>query len=242
MMLRRFWSAVRSRAVLATGSVLLVLLGATAARAHESIEAVRYNEVDLQTEVMREVQNDQMFASLYAELQEANPAELQNALNKIAQEAHKIAGEFKSVKVRTGYNQTYPVYDRDNKLVAWRGRTELRLESKDFPSMAKLIARLQPSMQLGGISFGVSPELRKKTEEELMKEAVASFRQRAQVLTEALEGKRYRLRKLSIQTSDGAPPRPMMTMRAAKAESYEPVLEGGTSQVNVGAVGTIEIE
>ena len=246
MLLRYLFSGVRLRAALIIAATMLVaaLLGTTTAYAAEGFDAVRYNEIDLQTEITRDVQNDQIVASMYAELQETNPAALQNALNKIAAEAHKAAGGFGSVKVRTGSNQTYPVYDRNNKLIAWRGRSELRIESKDFPAVAKLIAQLQSSMQLGGVSFAVSPELRRQTEQEMLREAVQSFRERADILTQALGGKAYRLRKLSVQTSASVPPRPMMTMRAAKAdmESYEPVLEGGTSQVNVGAVGTIEVE
>lgn len=246
MLLRYFVSGARLRAalVIAVAMFFAALLGTTTAHAHNDDDRVRFNQVDLQTEVMSEVENDLIVASLAAELQETNPATLQNALNKIVGEAHKVAGEFKTVKVRTGHNQTYPVYDRNNKLVAWRGRSELRLESNDFSAVAQLISKLQSSMQLGGVSFSVSPELRRQTEEKLLQEAVQSFRQRADLLTQTLGGKIYRLRTLSVQTSSSVPPRPMMTMRAAKAdmESYAPVLEGGTSQVNVGAVGTIEVE
>ena len=246
MLLRYLVSGARLRAVLVIVATMLIaaFLGTTTAYAGEGVDAIRYNEVDLQTEIMREVENDQIVASVYAELQETNPAALQNALNKISAEARKVSTGFGTVKVRTGSNQTYPVYDRNNKLIAWRGRSEMRIESKDFPAVAKLIAQLQSSMQLGGVSFAVSPELRRQTEQEMLKEAVQSFRERADVLTQALGGKSYRLRKLSVQTSANVQPRPMATMRAAKAdmESYEPVLEGGTSQVNVGAVGTIEVE
>ncbi len=237
---RRAWLAGR-----AAGWWLALLAMAPVAHAQAPLEAARYNEVDLQAEVTREVRNDQLNATMYAEMQHAGAAELQNALNRIAADALKAAADFKGVKVQTGYIQTYPVYDRANKLSAWRGRTELRLESRDFAAAAGLIGRLQASMQLGGVAFSVSPELRRQTERELMQEVVQAFRERADVLTQALGGKGYRLRKLSVQTAEGAPPpRPMMTMRAAKAdmESVPPSFEGGTSQVNVGAVGTIEVE
>lgn len=207
--------------------------------------AVRYNEVELQAEVMREVENDQLMATMFAELQETNPAALQQALNRIGAQAHRIAESFlsKDLKVRTGRNQTYPVYDRNNQLTGWRGRTEVRIESRDFVAAGKLIGQLQQHMQVGNVSFSVSPELKRATEQELITEVVQAFRDRAALLTRALDGKAYRLRRLSVQTSGGMPPPRPMTMRAASAdmEAMAPVLEGGTSQVNVGAVGMIEI-
>lgn len=222
----------------------LWVMASPGVHAQAPLEAVRYNEVDLQAEVAREVQNDQLSATMYAEMQHAGAAELQSALNRITADALKIAADFQDVKVRTGYIQTYPVYDRANKLSAWRGRTELRMETRDFAAAAKLIGRLQTSMQLGGVAFSVSPELRRRTERELMQEVVQAFRDRADVLTQALGGKSYRLRKLSVQTAEGVPPPRPMAMRAAKAdmESVPPSFEGGTSQINVGAVGTIELE
>lgn len=244
MLLRRFCTARRLRAALVIGAALMpaAFLGATSAQAHDSA-AMLYNQVDLNTQVMREVENDLIRASLYAELQNADPAALQNELNRIAAAAHAAAREFDSVKASTGHNRTYPVYDRSNRLIAWRGRSELRLESKDFAAVAKLIGRLQSTMQLGNVSFSISPELQRKTEQEMLQEAVDSFRERAGLLTRALGGKSYRLRKMSVHTSGGAPV-PMMAVRSAKAadaESYAPVLEGGTSHVNVGANGTIEV-
>lgn len=245
MLLRRLCNAVpvRVRAALVIGATLFAaaLFGAHTAYAHET--APRYNQVDLQTQVMREVDNDLIRATMYAERQESDPAALQNALNKIAAEAHAAARDFTTVKTTTGRNNTYPVYDRNNRLIAWRGRSEVRLESKDFPAVAKLIARLQSSMQLGNVSFSVSPELRRQVEQEMLQEAVDSFRERAGILTRALGGKSYRLRQLSVHTSGGSPVQPMMA-RAAKAdaaESYAPVLEGGTSHINVGATGSIEV-
>jgi predicted secreted protein len=160
--------------------LLLALAGAvcaTAAFAQPPIEP-RFNQVDLQAEVAREVQNDLMNASLYVEAGDPSAAKVADQLNRVSAEALKTAGEFKAVRARSGYTQTYPVYDRANKLSGWRGRSEIRLESKDVQAMAGLIGRLQSTMQLGGVSFTVSPELRRQTENDLITDAVAAFRAR----------------------------------------------------------------
>ncbi len=220
-------------------------LGAAAAFAQAPAEPVRFNQVDLQAEVSREVQNDLMNASVYAEGSDPSAPKVADQLNRLAAEALKAAGEYKTVKARSGHAQTYPVYDRANKLTGWRGRTEVRLESKDVQAMATLIGRLQSTMQLGGISFTVSPELRRQTENELITDGVAAFRARADIATKALGGRSYKIRRIGLNTGGFGPgPRPMAAARMAPqaAEVAPPVFEAGTSMVNVVAAGTIEVE
>ena len=219
----------------------LMLACASVAFAHE--QAPRYNQVDLQVDVSREVQNDLMNATMYSELNESNAAQLTQKLNRIGNDALALAKQHKTVKVRTGYNQTYPVYDRNSKLVGWRGRTEVRLEGKDFAAVSDAIGALQSNMQLGGVSFSVSPELRRDTQNDLMKEVVNAFRARADILRQALGAKSYKLRSLAVNTDGGGGPRPvMMNMRAEKAADMAPNFEAGTSDIQVSANGGIELE
>jgi predicted secreted protein len=192
------------------------------------------------------VQNDLMNASLYAEATDPSAAKVADQLNRITAEALKTAGAFKAVRARSGYTHAYPVYDRANKLTGWRGRTEIRLESKDSQAMATLIGRLQSTMLLGGVSFTVSPELRREAENELINDAVAAFRARADIAAKAIGGRTYRIRRIGLNTGAFAPvPRPMAAPRAMAAQAAEvapPVFEAGTSVVNVAASGTVEVE
>jgi predicted secreted protein len=230
------------RPLLALGAVL----AAFAAAAQPQLEPPRYNQVDLQAEVSREVQNDLMTAGLYAEANDASAARVADQLNRSTADALKIAGEFKSVKTRSGFTNTFPVYDRAGKLTGWRGRSEIRLESKDFAAMANLIGKLQSSMQLGNVGFTVSPELRRQTENELITEAVAAFRSRAEIAAKAIGGKSYKIRRIGINTGGMFPgPRPMMAERAVAAAApavAPPAFEGGTSMVQVTANGSVEVE
>ncbi len=205
----------------------------------------RFNQVDLQAEVSREVLNDLMTATLVAEATDPSAAQVASQLNRVTAEALKAAAEFKTVKTRSGFTNTFPMYDRANKLTGWRGRAEIRLESKDFAAMSTLIGRLQSSMQLGGIAFTVSPELKAQSENELIAEAVAAFRSRADIATRALGGRGYKIRRLGLNTGGFTPgPRPMMADRAVAASSPvpPPAFEGGTSMVRVSANGTVEVE
>lgn len=203
-------------------------------------------QVELAAEASREVANDLMTATMVVEANDANPAALAGLLNGTRADALRTAAAFGEVRARTGGSQTYPVYDRANRQTGWRGRAAVRLESRDFQQMAQLVGRLQATMQLGGVAFAVSPELRRRTESALIEEAVAALRVRADIAAKALGARGYRIKRLAI-SSAGAypPPRPMTRMAASVADAAPPpppVFEGGTSQVQVAVQGTVEVE
>ena len=204
----------------------------------------KYNSVELQAEAHREVSNDTLNAVLFAELNDADAGKLASALNRKVNEALEAAAQFKAVRVRSGNNQTYPVYDRQQRLTGWRGRAELRLESGDFQAAAALIGKLQAGMQLGQILFSASRDLRKKAEDELIAEAIRAFRARADIARTAIGGRSYRIRRMTINTGGGfVPPRPFVARAVASAEAVPPPqLEGGASQITVSVSGTIEVE
>jgi predicted secreted protein len=224
--------------------LLAAALAAPLALAQSVTPAGAGPQVEISAQASREVANDLMTATVYVEASDPAAASVAATLNRVTADALKTAAQFPSVKARSGGNQTYPVYDRNNRQSGWRGRAEVRLESKDFQAMSELVGRLQSSMQLANIGFGVSPELKRQTENDLITEAVAAFRARADIATRALGGAQFRIRNLALNTGGQFPgPRPMARMSAAEAApAPPPVFEGGTSQVQVGASGTIEVQ
>jgi predicted secreted protein len=205
--------------------------------------APRYNTIELQADTQREVANDTLSASLFVELNDANPAALANAINKAVNEALRVTGDYKSVRVRSGNNQSYPVYAKGNVLQGWRGRAEIRIESKDFETASGLIGKLQAGMQLGSLGFSVSPEARRLAENELIAEAIGAFKARAEIVRGALAGRGYKILHLNVNSGSSAPPRfPMARALAAGApEVAAPSLEGGVSQVTVTVGGAVEV-
>lgn len=223
---------------------LLLLLGTPLALA-QALEP-RFNQVDLQAEASREVQNDLMTAIVFVEANDVNPTTLGATLTKTLNDALKVAQQFPGTKTRSGATQTYPQSDRAGKITGWRGRAELRMEGKDFKEIGTLVGRLQSSMQLGGIGFAVSPEARRVVENELIVEAVAAFRARGDIVRQALTGRSVKVRRMAVNTGmSGGQPRPMMAGRGAEmsaASAPTPQFEGGTTQVQVSVNGTVEIE
>jgi predicted secreted protein len=204
----------------------------------------RWNQVELQAEAAREVQNDTVYATLFTEITDPDPAKA-SQVNRAIGDALKTASAYRTVKARSGGNMTYPIYDKGQKLTGWRSRAEIRLESQDFEAAATLIGKLQSELQLAGLSFGVSRELRRKTEDELIRDAVAAFKARAEVATSALGGRSYRIERVALNAF--GMPAPIVAMRApsmadAAVAAAPPPLQGGTSTVQVQASGTIELE
>ena len=225
---------------------LIVAAGcALAALASTAAEpAPRYNSVELQAEAQREVQNDLLNATLFVELNDTSPSALANAVNKSVNDALRIAKEYKNVRVRSGNNQTYPVYAKAGVPQGWRGRAEIRIESRDFEAASALIGELQMNMQLGNLNFSVSPEARRSVENELINEAIAAFKARAEIVKTALAGRGYKLQRLNVANGYNAPqPRFAVAARmvAAAPEVAAPNMEAGVSVVTVNASGAIEI-
>lgn len=202
----------------------------------------RYNVVELRAEAQREVQNDLMSAVLYVEMNDASPAALANAINKSVNNALQVAKGYPAVKARSRGNQAYPVYSRSNVLQGWRGRAEIRIESRDFEAASALVGKLQSTMQLANLNFSVSPESRKTAEDALVVEAINAFKARADVARTALGGRDYRVIRISIANGYSGPqPRFAAARVAAAPEVTAPSFEAGTSQVTVTASGAVEV-
>jgi len=222
---------------------LLLLLLTLSANVSAHDEAPQFNVVSLQAEASREVHNDLMKAVLAVEMEDRDPAKLADTVNRAMQDGLKTAAEFKTVQVRSGNYQTYPVYDK-TRFSHWRARHELRLESRDFAAAASLIGKLQGAMQLAGMDFKVSSDTRRKVENELIAEALAAFNQRAEIVRAALKAGAYRLKEMNIGTA-GSGVRPVFALsRAMKtAEAVAPpAMEAGTSEVSVNVSGSIKLE
>lgn len=226
-------------------ATLLILSGVSTLSMAE--DKVQYNMVNFQAEATRRVSNDEMHAILFIEKSHKQPAELSNQINQLMNQAVSIAKKYPQVKLETGSQTTYPVYDNDSrKLKEWRGRAEVNLESTDFKAASQLINELQQTFQTQSINFTVSDAQRKKIENELITEATKNFQQRAQILTQAWNKTGYNLVNFNINTSNSYPQPMMMRTNVAKFASAEAGdaqnMAAGESKVTVNANGAIQFK
>lgn len=222
-------------------AALLALAALPVAQAEEP----RYNQISLRAEASREVPHDRMHVTLLREEQHSDPAQLAARITASLNRALERARQEPKVSVSLGARHSQPVYEeKGRRIVAWRERAELRLESADFAALARLSAALQEELQVAGLQFSLSADSRHRHEDALLREAVAAFRQRASLLTEALGGQSYRLVRLDLNGGTSRPP--LLHAMAARemslaADMPVPQIEAGNSELRVSADGVIEV-
>ena len=203
------------------------------------------NRIDFQTEVNQVLPNDLMRATLSIELSDKNPGQLARALTQAMNESLAKGRSFNTVKLASGNQQSWPIYNDKQRLESWRGRAELTLESKDFKAAGELLSQLQDKLQLQGLNFVVSEESRLAAEKKLTTEAIAAFREKADTVRQAWGAKGYSLVQMNLGSSGGGggyprPPMVMMMRRADAAAAAE--MAGGESRVSVSVSGSIELK
>ena len=231
---------------LTLSSLILASALTTPAFAQQN-EQLNYNLVNIQAEVARKVSNDEMHAVLYIEKSNKQPAELAVQITQLMNQAMASAKKYPQVKVETGSQTTYPIYDNDSrKLKEWRGRAEIQIESTDFKAASQLVSELQQNFQTQSINFSVSDAQRKKVENELMVEASKNFQQRALTLSQAWNKSGYNLVNLNLNTNNSYPQPIMMRASMAKFSGAEAAdaqdVAAGESKITVNANGTIQFK
>ncbi|AQY64323.1 SIMPL domain-containing protein [Pseudomonas veronii] len=230
---------IRNAAALTLSASTLASLPAVAA------DELHYNQIALRAEVSQEVARDKMIVTLYTESQNADPAKLAADITTTMNQALGQAREVKAVTLRQGSRNSYPIYDNKNqKITGWRERAELRLESGDFPALSKLTGELLNTLKMQNMEFAIADTTRRSSEDALLKDAVSAFKARAQLATDALGGKGYKIVNLNFNTNGYPQPyaRGGMMMKAAMMDSAPtPEVEAGTSQVSMSADGVIEV-
>lgn len=228
-------------------SAVVLTLMALLSSAPSLAQTPEHRIISLQADTSREVQNDQMQATLYAELNNSNPTVLAKQTAQIMNHAMGLAKNYSTIRVSNGAQNTYPIYSDKNKLTGWRSRAEIQLKTSDFKAGSELIAQLQSNMQLEGVNFSVSSEQRMRVENELLTEVSNIFRERSTQLQRAWGATKYELVNLNINSSSDEPRPYAMMMRSAKFEvSSDAVsaqtMQSGNSRVRVSANGSIQLQ
>ena len=204
----------------------------------------RYNQVSLRAEVQKAVSHDTLQVRLYAEDQDKDAGKLAGRITARLNKALDVARQTEGVSVSSGNRSSQPVYDeKGEKIVAWRERGDILLESTDFASLSTLTGQLLGELNLDDMQFSLSPENRRSTEDELIREAIEAFKARADIATRSLGGTDYKIVNLNLNSQFMQPPiyRGAKVAMMADAESAIPSVEGGQADVTVSADGIIEV-
>lgn len=218
--------------------LLLVALSANAAESKPSGTLIDFN-----AQAQRNAPNDLGQAMLYVEANGPQTAELAKRVNQVIAAALATSKAHTNVKVKSGGNQTYPIYGKNSRTIeGWRMRSELLLESLDAAALSELVGKLQATLVVGSLSFSPAPETLRRVDDEAAMDAIAVFQTKAARYATALK-KQYRIVSMNIG-SNGVSPAPTpryATMKSASYAAESMPVEAGDSQVIVTVSGQIEL-
>ena len=186
------------------------------------------------------VPNDRLHAWLRVEVD--NPSAAAAAADVNAR-VTRILAKLKSLpdaqSSTSGYT-TQQIVEK-GKPTRWRVVQTIKVEGSDFGAIGEMAGRLQAEdgAALSGLSFAVSEELRRRTQDAITQQAIAAWRTRAQAAAQGFGAPGWRPGRVSIQAGDGPRPYPMMA-RAEMQMSAAPApvpLEAGSTDVTVSVTG-----
>jgi predicted secreted protein len=207
--------------------------------AHEHND--HYDRVHLSANAQTRIENDTVIATLYAQEDGSDSAQLADLVNKRINKAIELVIQHNEIKLQTNNYSTTPVYN-NNKITGWRVRQSIRLESQDMRLISEVVGNLQETLALQGINFAVSPDLKNRTDDILISEALKVFEQRAKNITQQLRRKNYKIVDIKVSTSANPYLRRNYEAVAMASKVAAPSIEGGEQTIQVNISGEIELE
>lgn len=189
--------------------------------------------LNLDASAWREVTQDRVIVTLYAERESPEPATSQAQVSALLGPVLARLKTMPGIEVQTSGYRTDPVWQQ-SRVVGWRTRGTLQLSAAPAESFNRLVGELSQTLGVQSVAYDLSREARMAVEQELIAQAVQAFRAKAEAAAQALGYRSYELREISIGGSGPAHPVPMpraMMARAAGADEAAPLpgAEGRTT-------------
>ncbi len=231
-------------------------LGIVAAAATMSARAepLNYNVIEFAESASAEVSRDTMTIRLTVNEEGKERAEINRAFVRKYNALNQRIEANRAFKSELINRNAYPRYQYKNgkqTQIGWQETAQIKVESKDFAALNRLIAEAQNEASLSNTSFSVSKQKREEVIDEVSKAALKRFKDRANTLVRALGFSGYKIVHLNLgqignqqMVEYGAPaPAPMMA-RAMKADSAGEVTEApnpGTEEISITVNGSIQM-
>ncbi len=223
-------------------TLLTIVLLVLSAQAFSDDAASHYDRIQLSASAQQQVDNDILIVQMYAEQEGSDPSLLADGVNRKIRKAVDRLKVHDDIKLQTSAYSTQPVY-HNNKIKRWRVRQSLTLRSANMTRLSALLAELQQTLALQSMQFVVSPQSRERTNDALIRKALAAFEARARLVSEQLGRKHYRIVDMNINTSGGGRPYPVMARAVMMdAAAAAPAVEAGEQTLQVTVSGRIELQ
>lgn len=169
-------------------------------------------------------------------------AQLKQALDAALAEAKKAVRPGQ-LEVQTGNFTLGPRYTSKGSISGWQGRAELIVEGRDMQAIGQLSGRIA-TLTIHRVGYGLSRELREKSEGEVAAQAIARYRAKAADYAKQFGYSGYAIREITVSGSEQLPgPRPvLMQARSVSAASDDALpVEPGKGTVTVNVSGTVQM-
>lgn len=228
-----------------------VLLSAAALAAAEPLN---YNIVNFSETASAQVARDTMYATFHIRAEGGDRAAVnRNFVAKLNRFTRRIEGG-KVFKSEQFNRNAYPHYQyKPNKppvVIGWEESAYIKVESRDFAALNRLIAESQNDAEVRNTTFGVSQERRRETINQVSKAALLRFKGRAAELGAVLGSPNYKIVSLDLKNSAEAggfgerfnfAAAPMMVRaKGEEAGMVADTPDSGMEEIHVTVQGTIQ--
>jgi predicted secreted protein len=165
---------------------------------------------------------------------------LKQALDAALAEARKSAKPGQ-VDVQAGNFSIHPRYNAKGAITGWMGTAEMAVEGRDIAGIAQLAGRI-PTMTIARVGYALSKQAREKVEAEVVAQAIARYRAKAEATAKEFGYTGYAIREVNV-TTDEPHPMPMAMMRRAAMDAAQEALptEPGRGTVSATVSGSVQM-
>ncbi|MCO5106879.1 MAG: SIMPL domain-containing protein [Burkholderiaceae bacterium] len=194
----------------------------------------------------REVPQDRVTVTLYAERESPQPGAGQAQVSALLGPVLESLKARPDLEVQSSGYRTDPVWQQ-SRVVAWRTRGSIQVSAQPSDTFNRLVGDLATKLNVESVTYWLSRPAQLAAERELIAEAVAAFRAKADTAAKALGFRAYSVRVVSVDGAGPIRPEPVprvMMSRAASAEAAPVPLPGaeGKTTVTVTVSGSVALE
>ena len=205
-------------------------------------------------EAYREVNEDRANVTLTKEIDGEDQREIMREVNQAMRNVVELGKGNPELELETGNysirkNVRYKKDTNEIEKITYTGVGQVIARAKNFDELLSFLEQAHDHMLVGNIRFDLSTDLRRTIEKEILKEAIESFRSKAETIATGLGYKTFEVRNIDISDSEASRPpiRPMrsmtMSVDAARGDyAAAPPLEGGKEMVRVSVSGQVVLK
>ena len=156
--------------------------------------------VNFTVESEKNVERDLLRVSLFYQAEGNDLSALNKTMEEKMNKAIELTKAQSAVEIKDNSRNTWIRYNDKGKQQGWTARAELTLESKDSQALSTLVHELDGVLAIDSVSASVSREKLSSLENELTKEALTKFKDKALLLQESLQMKGYTIQNLEISS------------------------------------------